>query len=186
MSTSRRSGFSSLVAMVMREQRSGPPQCLELRDEGVDLVGGIEAAWAWQDPYQRAFEAFPLRADACLRPSEGMAVGAQAEEGDGARTVAAHLAREAPAAGDEFRRGKLGGAGRGASDQVGEAVARSKNKVLLRRMQQARRESGAVQRRPEAVPGPGKVVAGRRRIKAGIDAAEQYLQAGRDDIGELP
>jgi hypothetical protein len=49
-------------------------------------------------------------------------------------------------------------------------------------MKQPRRKAGAVKRGPEAISGTREVVAGGGRIQAGVDAAEQDLQAGRDDV----
>jgi hypothetical protein len=51
-------------------------------------------------------------------------------------------------------------------------------------MEKARREARGVQRRPEAVAGPREVEAGRRRVQAGIDAAEQDLQVRGDDVAQ--
>jgi hypothetical protein len=51
-------------------------------------------------------------------------------------------------------------------------------------VEQPRRKACAVQGGPEAVAGAREVVAGRGRIQAGVDAAEEDLQARRDYILE--
>jgi len=39
-----------------------------------------------------------------------------------------------------------------------------------------------VQRRPEAIAGTAEVMSDRGRVEAGIDAAEEDVEAGRDDV----
>jgi hypothetical protein len=49
-------------------------------------------------------------------------------------------------------------------------------------MKQPRRKAGAVKRGPKAVAGTREVVARCGRIQTGVDAAEEDLQAGREDV----
>lgn len=114
-----------------------------------------------------------------------MPVRAHAEKGDDAWTVAPHLASEACASGDELCRRELIGTRCGSADEVGKSVTQSLEGFLFRRMEEARREPGAVQRGPETIAGAGEVVAGRGGVKAGVDAAEEYLETRRDDIAQL-
>src|SRR5262245_43733322 len=55
---------------------------------------------------------------------------------------------------------------------------------MLRRREQARRETGREQRRPEPVARSGEVVARPRGVETRIDPAEQDTQVGRDHILE--
>jgi len=48
----------------------------------------------------------------------------------------------------------------------------------------SRGKSREVQRRPEPVARAGEVVAGGGGVETGVDADEQDLQAGRDDIAQ--
>jgi len=114
-----------------------------------------------------------------------MTIGTHAEKSHRTRTVASNLARQARTPGDEFRGLELSGAGRGTPDQVGEPVTQPRKGFLLRRMQQPGREARRVQRGPEAVAGPGEVVARGGGVEAGIDAAEKDRQARRDDVAQL-
>src|SRR5256885_15247229 len=90
-----------------------------------------------------------------LRPSEGVPIGAQAEEGNGRRAVALHLGREAFRPGDEFGRRQLVRRGSCAVHQVRQPEAMLQGERLLGRMKLARRKAGAVQSRPEAVAWTG-------------------------------
>jgi len=111
-----------------------------------------------------------------------MAEGADAQKGDDARPVAAHLGGEPAASGSELGGGDFFGSGGGAIHEVGDAVALAQQLCLLRRMKQFRREARLVQRRPEPVARPGEVVPGPRRVQPGVDADEEYAQTGRDDV----
>jgi len=53
-------------------------------------------------------------------------------------------------------------------------------------MKQARRDPRRMQRRPEAIAGTRKVKARRGGVEAWVDAAEQDLQVGRDDVAQAP
>ena len=113
-----------------------------------------------------------------------MTVRTHAQKRDDARLVTPHLASEPCASGDELRRRQFIGAGRGPADEVGESITEAGKGVFLRRVEKPRRESGAVQRGPEAVAGSGEVIAGRGGVEAGVDAAEEYGKTGRDDIAQ--
>jgi len=111
-----------------------------------------------------------------------MTVGAHTEKHDARRAVAPDLGSQAPAPGDEFDRRQLVRRRGRAVDEVGDAVAAFQQQPLLRRMQQSRREPGGVKRGPEAIAGTGEMVPGGRRVKPGIDPAEQHPQARSEDI----
>jgi hypothetical protein len=49
-------------------------------------------------------------------------------------------------------------------------------------MQRAIRKPGLMQGRPETITGSSEVMTGGARVQAGVDAAKQYPQAGRDHI----
>jgi len=125
-----------------------------------------------------------LPAERRLGATEGGAVGTEADERDRARPVAPHLRRQPAAPGDQFLRRELVGGGGGAVHQVGQAVAALEQPAVLRRVEAPRREPGGMQCRPEAVTGPGEVKSGRGGIEARIDATEQNLQSGADDVAQ--
>src|SRR5881394_2630628 len=101
-----------------------------------------------------------------------MPVSAHAEKGDDARTVASRLGGKAAPARDELRRRELVRARRGARDEIGEPAALAQQDILLPWPQPAWRESGRVQRRPEAVARASEMIARCRGVQARIDAAE--------------
>jgi len=76
----------------------------------------------------------------------------------------------------ELGAGELGGLRGGAGCDVGDAEAIAGHLGLLGRPQQAVGEAGQVQRGPEPVARPGEVPAGRRRVQARVDPAEQHVQ----------
>ena len=132
----------------------------------------------------RAGERAGLQAEGRPAQPEGVAIGADAEKGDALRPIAPDLGDEAAPAGDEFGRRELVGARRGAIDEVGDAVAIAQEQPLFGGVELARREAGGVQRRPEAVSRAREVMSGGAGVEARIDAAEKYLQAGRDDVAQ--
>ena len=146
------------------------------------LVVRVQAAGVRQHPEQRPGELVRLPAERRPRASEGDAVGADADDGDGARPVAADLALEPRPAGADFVGGELvRGRGR-AGDEVGDADAAGEQLGTLARMQLDRREAGGGERRPEAVAGAGEVPARRRRVEARVDAAEEDVEIRSDDV----
>jgi hypothetical protein len=132
----------------------------------------------------RAFEQLALTAERRPRPTESGAVGAEAYEDDRARPIPAHLRRQALCAADELAGRQLVGCSGRAIDEVGEAAAMAQQPAILRRVEKARREAGTVQGGPEPVAGPREVKAGRGRIEARVDAAEEDDQARREDVAQ--
>ena len=155
-------------------------------DELGHLIVRIEAAWIGQHPDGGAFEGARLPADRHTAQPEGVAVGADTQESDDPRRVAAHLLRKPVSSLHEFLGRQLGGGGGAAIDQVGDAVAAVQELILPRGVQLRGRKPGAVKRGPESVAGTGKVVAGGDRHQARVDADEQDLQARRDDVADSP
>jgi hypothetical protein len=134
----------------------------------------------------RAFQPLGLQPERRRRTTERRAIGPHADESDRAGPEAADLGGKLLSTGDELGVGELIGRRGGAIDQVGEAIAQAEQLRVLGGMKQARRESRRVQRRPEAVAGAREVKARRGGIEAWVDAAEQDLQAGRDDVAQAP
>src|SRR6185295_7947942 len=155
------------------------PQRPKQFDERRKLVVRVQAAWIRQHPDSRTFKTLRLRPNGGVFQGKGVAVGADAEKGEGLRAVAPHLCREAFAAGDKFQRLELV-CGRGAAvHQVGDPVAAGEQLGLLGGVKLPVGEAGKMQRRPEAVARTGEVMAGRGRIQARVDADEQDLEARR-------
>ncbi len=127
-----------------------------------------------------------LHERAQLRPelgplAEGAAVGLLADEGERERP---QLAREpGEPAGVEVAAVQVAGAGRRAVGGVRDAVAELEELELRRRVDQPRREAGVVQQPPEVVARIGEVGVGLCRDTAGVDAAEDAAEAGREDVG---
>src|SRR5262249_29223934 len=71
-----------------------------------------------------------------------------------------------------------------ARHEIGDAVAERQQLALLAGMEQTRRESGAMQHRPETISRAAEVLLHRRGVQAGIDAAEEDAQVWRDDVGK--
>ena len=80
-----------------------------------------------------------------------------------------------------FARELVRGGGR-AGDDVRDAEAELQQLALLRRMEEPRRESGAMERRPEAIAGTAEVLLHGRGVETGIDAAEEDVEMRRDDV----
>jgi len=114
-----------------------------------------------------------------------MTIGTHAEKRHHAGTIPSNLAGQPGSPGDEFRRLELVGACRCPADQVGKSITQARKHLLFRRVKEPRRKAGGVQRGPEAVTGSREVVAGGGGVKAGIDAAEEDGETGRDDVAQL-
>jgi hypothetical protein len=136
----------------------------------------VEAAGVGEDPEPGAAEGTGLGADGGAGAAEGGAVGGDASHGEDTGAAVGDQGGEALASGMEFGGVELGGLGGGAGDQVGDAQAVAAEQVLLSRGQAPRGEAGQVQGGPEPVARPGEVPAGRGRVQARVDAAEQYVQ----------
>jgi hypothetical protein len=119
-----------------------------------------------------------------LRPTEGGTVSAQPDKRYRSRPVTSNLGSKKPSAPRELAGGQLVGGGRSPVHQVGEPVAELEQLAILRWMEEARREARGMERRPEAVAGPGEVTAGGGRVQAGIDAAEEDFQPRGKDVAQ--
>jgi hypothetical protein len=154
----------------------GGPQPRELLRQPVYLVRGVEATGVGEDPQAGRAQRFLLRADGGARAGERDAVGGHAGHRDETGTVCFGECAEAGAAVAELGAGELGGLRGGAGRDVGDAEAVAGQLGLLGRPQQAVGEAGQVQCGPEPVARPGEVPAGRRRVQARVDPAEQDVQ----------
>ena len=111
-------------------------------------------------------------------------IGDHAEDGNPIWSIAASRAAELGAATSELDRGQLAsGAGRPV-DEVGEPNAVLEQRALASRSELLRCEPGPVKSCPEPAARVGEVMMGLSGADAGIDAHEEDLQAGSDDIGD--
>jgi hypothetical protein len=147
---------------------------------------GVEAARVRQYPDAGVRDRGGLAPDAGVAYPERRPVRGDAEDGQPPGAVPPDLRRQDLTAGDDLGGGQLVGTGRPARHEVRDALSVPEQEVLLGGAQLAGHEPGPVQRRPEAVAGAGEVVAGGRRVQARVDAAEQHVQAGSDDVGDGP
>ena len=123
-----------------------------------------------------------LEAHLRLGTRECGAISADAHNGEITRFITKNFAREDRAAFDELGRRELVCRGGGARDDVRHAATIIQQQRVFVRRQKARREAGAVDRGPEAVSRTSEVMADRGGVQAGIDAAEQDVEAVRDDV----
>src|SRR5207249_5628643 len=79
--------------------------------------------------------------------------------------------------------GELMGHGGGAGAHVGDAQIPFEQAVRLEGGDLGRREAAFVHGRPEAVAGAGEVVADGGGVEAGIDADEEDVEVGAEDVG---
>ena len=77
---------------------------------------------------------------------------------------------------------ELGGGGRCASDDCGDAVPCGKKLVAFARMQKASRKTGSEQRGPEPVARTREMKTGRTGVKSWIDSTEQDLEIRRNEV----
>ena len=136
------------------------------------LIIGIESARIGKNPNLGAADSFRLFADADASVAECILIRTNAEDSDDARAIPADLRCQAVGTGAQFLFHELRGVGRGAVDEIGDAVAVFQQLALFVRRKQSRREAGFVQRGPEAIAGAGEMVAHRARIKSRVDADE--------------
>jgi hypothetical protein len=148
------------------------------------LIVRVQTARVREDPDLRGTDRFVLQTQLRFRAIECGAVGADADDGEVPRCVAFHFAREDLPAFDQLFAGQLGGGGGGAGDDVGDADAEVEELALLGGREEARREAGAMERGPEAVPGSSEMLLDGSGVEAGIDAAEEDVEVRRDDVGQ--
>ncbi len=153
-------------------------------DQGGQLVVRVQSARAGQHPDFGACQAVGLQPERRLGATERGTVRAQSDECHRARPITADFGSKLVCAESQFGRRELVRRGGGAVHQVGQAVAELEELDVLRRVEKARREARGMQRRPEAVAGTSEVKTGGCRVQAGVDAAEQHLQAGPDDVAQ--
>ena len=91
---------------------------------------------------------------------------------------------DARAAATELGWIELGGSGRRAVDELAHPDAIFEQFVFFGRMEQSRGEAGLMEGGPEAVAGPGEMAPRRAGIQPGIDADEENVQLGADDVGD--
>ena len=84
----------------------------------------------------------------------------------------------------ELRRPELGRGPRGPVDQVGHPEPVPGQLPVLLRGEPARGQPGEVQRRPEPVARPGEVMPARGRHQREVDAAEEHLEVGSDEVAQ--
>jgi hypothetical protein len=112
-------------------------------DERGKLVVRVQAARTGQHPDVGTFEHLRLEAERRLPATERHPVGAEADEGDRARAMAAYLAGELPSAANELCGRQLVGSGRAAVHEIGQAAAQAEQARAFRGLELPRREPGS-------------------------------------------
>ena len=112
-------------------------------------------------------------------------VSADSDHRHATGTKPTHLPDQSLPSRPQYVRGELGRRRRSPGDQVRNPDSFRKQQLFFPRLQQAVCEAGGMQRWPEAVAGPGKMVAGGSRVETGIDTAEQHAEAGCEQVGDL-
>jgi hypothetical protein len=116
------------------------------------------------------------------RTLECNAIGAEAHEGEDGRSELPHLAMQGSDACPQLLlREQIRARGRPA-DQVCDSEAQREQQNVLCWLQELRRETSRVHRRPEPVPRARKVVPRGGAVAPRVDTAEQDLEAWRDQI----
>ena len=147
--------------------------CEELREGGGQVVG-IQAAGVGKNPSAAASEKGLLETDSSVFDTRDDAVGLNANKGDDGRTPASDFRLEAPAAGAKLVIGEFIRAGSGAINDVGNAELEVEKKGFLKRGEEARSESAAVQGGPKAISRAAEVSADGGGIEAGVDARKEH------------
>jgi hypothetical protein len=138
---------------------------------------GVQPARVREDPDRTASERVGLQAHDGPGSSERRPVGGQADDGDEPGSLGAHERVELGGPGEQLLARELVGRARGTRRDVRHADAEVEQVEVLVGSQTARGEAGGVQRRPEAVAGPGEVVADLGRAQRRVDPDEEDPQA---------
>ena len=147
---------------------------------------GVEAARVGQDPQAARSETLGLRSHGGLRSIEGDPVRGDAEDGHAGRSVALGSLEQAGGALAELRGVQLRGRRGGPVDEIRDAEPGLEQLLAVPGRQQPVGEARGVEGGPELVAWTGEMAAGGARVAAGVDAAEQDLEPGRDDVGDGP
>ncbi len=149
------------------------------------LVVRVETARIWQHPETRPIDPLILLANGGPRTLEREAVHTDAEYSEYGGLIPEYLPLESPAAKDEVGGVQLRGRRGGSGNQIRDAELIRQKLSLLPGVQESRREARRVERRPEAVPRPRKVMSYGGAIKPGVDTAEEHREPGPDDVADL-
>lgn len=142
----------------------------------------VEPAGVGKHPDPGTRQMLGLLAETRLRSIKSGPVRPDSDNCNEARPIASNLSLEPSSSRTQLAVVELGSSHRGARDEIGDAATEREKFALLRRLEPSRCETGRVQGRPEAIAGPREMVSGRRGVQAGVDADEQHIQPGRDDV----
>lgn len=147
-----------------------------------ELKMGIQPTGIGQHPAPGAADRFILPSELRIGAIEGSSIRADSENRDDSWSISSHLPLQSPRATTQIIGTQLTG-GRGCmGHDIGNPKAQWQKLALVERGKLPIRESRPMQRRPETIAGPRKMVARGGRVQAGIDPAEQNSQIGCDHI----
>jgi hypothetical protein len=149
----------------------------------IDGKSAIEAAGIGENPDGRAAKKKGLPAPWNFALIENREAGLLAEESDVARRVKFYLAFESGPPCDEIAAAKIARAHGGPFHRGGKAAAVLEQIASVFRQHFLRRESSKMKDAPEAIAMAGEMMAERCGTHSWIDAAENHVQAGRENIG---
>ena len=144
---------------------------------------GIQTARIGQHPESALSDALGLRPDTRPGPLEGKSIGTDSHHCNPRWPVAANLTLQPETAAAEFSRSKLRRRSSTPCHQVGNAELQLEQNALLPGTHQAGSKSSEMQRGPETISRPGKVVPGGSGVESRIDPTEQNFEVGTDQIG---
>ncbi len=144
----------------------------------------VESGGVGQDPNLGPADGFGLETELGFFAVEGDAVGSDADDGDETRLIAEDFAGEDFSAFAKLVGAELVGHGGGAGTHVGDAKVPFQEAMGVERGDEGRREAAFVHGRPEAVAGPCEMVADGGGVQAGVDADEEDVEIGSDDVGD--
>ena len=143
---------------------------------------GIEPARVRQYPHHSASDFFGPLAKSGSGSLESDTKRAHAQDRDGSNPISPDLLLQLCRASNQFFRVQFVRRCAGPVHDVGDAKPEGKQLPLLLGPKKPVGEAGVKQHRPESISRPREVMSGPGGIETGIDAAEQQLQPGRNNV----
>jgi hypothetical protein len=147
---------------------------------------GVQPARIRQEPDDGWSESIGLRPREGVRSTERCAIRAEPEDGDEGRLKTANLLRKRRRTGPKLVGRHVGRRRTRAGDEVRNPQPEARQLDVLRGVEAALGEVGAVKRPPEPVARPGEVMADGRRIQTRIDADEDDPEPPPEHVRNRP
>ena len=154
-------------------------------DQAIETERSISSTGVWKNPDGCVSCVLRLEAPGDVSSTRKAAIGGLAKEGDEPRRTLGNLSIELGGGCGELLPGQQICPRRCALHHGGQAASIPENGAVVVRQNLFGGKPCAMDDSPEPIAAPGEMMSGCDRRHAGVDAAEQHVQAWGDDIREF-